>query len=51
MFVGDSVSDIVAGHAAGIQVIGLGKTPERADQLADSGADALLVRGLRDQAM
>ena len=51
VFVGDSVSDIVAGHAAGIQVIGLGKTPERADQLADSGADALLVRGLRDQAM
>jgi len=44
LFVGDSMSDVVAGHAAGLAVVGLGKTPERAEQLRTSGADAIILR-------
>ncbi len=43
-FLGDSVSDVRAGHAAGVPVIGLAKTPARGTELQDAGASALLVR-------
>jgi HAD superfamily hydrolase (TIGR01509 family) len=47
VFVGDSVSDVEAGHAAGVPVIGLAKTPQRGLELKSAGADALLARASR----
>lgn len=44
VFVGDSVSDVQAGRAAGAPVLGLGKSPEKAEALRDAGVDALLQR-------
>lgn len=44
VFVGDSVSDVQAGSAAGVRVIGLAKTPERGRQLLAAGAIALIER-------
>lgn len=44
VFIGDSVSDVVAGHLAGVPVIGLAKNATRARALQDAGADALLPR-------
>ncbi len=43
-FVGDSVSDVRAGQAAGVSVIGLAKTVRRGQELSAAGADALLTR-------
>lgn len=45
VFIGDAVSDVVAGHRAGTPVLGLGKNPTRAQALTDAGADAVLTRG------
>ena len=44
VFVGDSVTDVEAGRAAGVQVIGLAKTPQRGQELLDAGAVALIKR-------
>ncbi|WP_306512582.1 HAD family hydrolase [Janibacter hoylei] len=44
VFVGDSLSDVDAGHAAKVAVIGLAKSPTRATQLEESGADAVIHR-------
>jgi phosphoglycolate phosphatase len=44
VLVGDSVSDVHAGRAAGVPVIGLAKTRRRGDELTDAGASALLSR-------
>lgn len=44
VFVGDSVSDVAAGHAAGTRVVGLGKTSLRAHELQASGADFVIYR-------
>ena len=44
VLVGDSITDVEAGHAAGIKVIGLGKTVARAEALRAAGADATLLR-------
>jgi HAD superfamily hydrolase (TIGR01549 family) len=44
-FVGDSVSDVRAGQAAGVSVIGLAKTARRGQELDAAGVDALLTRG------
>lgn len=44
IFVGDSVSDVQAGNAAGVRVVGLAKTPERGRQLLAAGAVALIER-------
>ena len=44
VLVGDSVSDVQAGHAAGVPVIGLAKTPSRGAELDAAGASALLTR-------
>lgn len=41
VFVGDSITDAIAGNAAGVPCIGYAKQPERAEGLAD--ADALVV--------
>lgn len=41
VFVGDSITDAIAGIAAGVPCIGYAKQPERAEGLAD--ADALVV--------
>lgn len=47
VFIGDSVSDVEAGNAAGVSVIGLAKTPERGRQLLEAGAAALIERSCR----
>ena len=44
VLVGDSVSDVQAGRAAGVPVIGLAKTPSRRAELDAAGASALLTR-------
>lgn len=44
VLVGDSISDVMAGMAAGVPVIGLAKTPRRGRDLEIAGARALLVR-------
>jgi phosphoglycolate phosphatase-like HAD superfamily hydrolase len=40
-FVGDSPSDVPAGHLAGVAVIGFANKPGKADSLAHAGADAV----------
>jgi HAD superfamily hydrolase (TIGR01509 family) len=40
-FIGDSPSDVLAGHLAGVTVIGYANTPGKADQLTQAGADAV----------
>ena len=44
VFVGDSATDVEAGRAAGVRVIGLAKTPQRGQELLDAGAIALIER-------
>lgn len=44
VFIGDAVSDVEAGLAAGVPVIGLAKTPVRGSALRAAGARALIVR-------
>ena len=44
VLVGDSVSDVEAGHGAGALVVGLAKTPARGHALAAAGSDALILR-------
>lgn len=44
VFIGDSVSDVRAGVAAGVPVIGLAKTPQRGAELKAAGTSALIVR-------
>ena len=44
VFVGDSVTDVEAGRAAGVRVIGLAKTRQRGRELLDEGAVALIER-------
>ncbi|MEV4619697.1 HAD family hydrolase [Asanoa sp. NPDC049573] len=39
IFVGDSSSDVIAGHAAGVSTIGYGKSAEKRKRLVDAGAD------------
>ena len=41
--VGGSLTDIQATHAAGVNSIGYARTPRDADDLADAGADAIIV--------
>jgi len=42
VFVGDSVSDIVAAEAAKVPSIGFAKHPRRGEELGEAGADALV---------
>lgn len=44
VFIGDSVTDVEAGKAAGIRVVGLAKTPKRGSQLLTAGAAGLIQR-------
>ncbi len=44
VFVGDSVTDVEAGNAAGVRVVGLAKTAERGRQLIGAGALAVIER-------
>ncbi|MGH3347866.1 MAG: HAD family hydrolase [Nocardioides sp.] len=44
VFVGDSVSDVMAGRAAGTAFIGIAKTDQRRIQLASAGAKVVLER-------
>ncbi len=44
VFIGDSVTDVESGMAAGVRVIGLAKTPERGLQLLSAGAAAIVDR-------
>jgi HAD superfamily hydrolase (TIGR01509 family) len=44
VFVGDSVSDVIAGQRAGVQVVGLAKTPQRGVELMQAGCSALITR-------
>lgn len=52
LFIGDTLSDIQAGSAAGVAVLALAKHPERAEQFAEAGAASVMglddARGLRD---
>jgi beta-phosphoglucomutase-like phosphatase (HAD superfamily) len=41
LFIGDSVSDVEAGHAAGVRVLGFGKSQRRTDELVAAGAEAV----------
>lgn len=41
VFIGDSVSDVQAGTAIGVPILGLAKTPRRSKELADAGATAV----------
>lgn len=43
-FIGDSTTDVTAGHLAGVPVIGLATNPTRAQALEEAGADAILTR-------
>jgi beta-phosphoglucomutase-like phosphatase (HAD superfamily) len=43
-FIGDSTTDVVAGHLAGVPVIGFAKGPRRARALRAAGADAVMTR-------
>lgn len=44
VFVGDSVSDMQAGTAAGVQVVGIAKDSRRGEELTAGGALALILR-------
>lgn len=44
VFVGDSVSDVQAGRAAGVKVVGLAKSPDRGILLLEAGAVSLIER-------
>ena len=44
VFVGDSVSDVMAGRAAGTAFIGIAKTDQRRSQLVGAGADVMIER-------
>lgn len=43
VFVGDSVTDVRAGHAAGLRVIGYANKPGKDRRLRDVGADAIIT--------
>jgi phosphoglycolate phosphatase-like HAD superfamily hydrolase len=42
VMVGDSLTDIEVSRRAGVHSIGYAKTPERGDELAEAGAEALI---------
>lgn len=44
-FIGDSISDIEAGHLAGIHTIGYANKPGKAELLAEAGANEIAVQG------
>jgi phosphoglycolate phosphatase len=44
VFIGDSATDVEAGLAAGVRVIGLAKTPQRGQELLAAGVVALIER-------
>ena len=41
VLIGDSVSDVLAAHAAGTRVIGFARNPRRGQEVEDAGAHAL----------
>jgi len=41
-FIGDSVSDVVAGQAAGVRTIGYANKPGKRDRLTNAGADVVI---------
>jgi phosphoglycolate phosphatase-like HAD superfamily hydrolase len=43
-FVGDTVTDVVAGRLAGVAVIGFANKPGKASALTEAGADAVVTR-------
>jgi len=43
VFVGDSITDVLAGHAAGLSVIGYANKPGKDQRLRDAGADAIIT--------
>lgn len=42
VFIGDAVSDVIAGKAAGLPIVGLAKNLKRYGELHDAGADAVV---------
>lgn len=50
MFIGDSVSDVVAGRAAGVRTIGYANKPGKRDRLTDAGAD-IVIESMQDLAV
>lgn len=42
VFIGDAVSDVIAGKAAGVPIVGLAKDPNREAELQGAGADAVV---------
>ncbi|WP_127505069.1 HAD family hydrolase [Actinoplanes solisilvae] len=49
-FIGDSVSDVVAGRAAGVRTIGYANKPGKRDRLTDAGAD-IVIESMQDLAV
>lgn len=47
VFVGDAVTDVIAGKAAGCRTVGIAKSARRFSELADAGADSVVVLGER----
>jgi len=43
-FIGDSVSDVLAGRLAGVAVIGFANKPSKVGTLTRAGADAVTTR-------
>jgi HAD superfamily hydrolase (TIGR01509 family) len=43
VFVGDSITDVLAGQAAGVPVIGYANKPGKDQRLRDAGADAIIT--------
>ncbi len=44
VFIGDSVSDVLAGRAAAVKTVGLAKTSTRCSELLKAGANAVIAR-------
>lgn len=47
IFIGDAVTDVIAGKAAGCRTVGLAKSERRYSELEDAGADSVVMLGDR----
>jgi beta-phosphoglucomutase-like phosphatase (HAD superfamily) len=47
VFIGDAVTDVIAGKAAGCRIVGIAKNTHRFEELADAGANSVVMLGDR----
>lgn len=47
VFIGDAVTDVIAGKAAGCRIVGIAKSARRFGELEDAGADSVVMLGDR----